>query len=76
MPQSTLTDAQREALLTGVMTSAEIAQRYHMAPESVTRSIALGYIRARRSGRVWLLLTADCDRRWGYRLTLEGAAHE
>lgn len=73
MPQSTLTTDQREALLGSVITSQEAAARYGLAASTIVTTIRLGYIPARHSGRVWLLLVTDCDRRWGHRLEEDSA---
>ena len=48
-----------------MMTTAEIAEAYHLSDRTVREAIEKGWIKARKSGSVWLIRRQDAEARWG-----------
>ena len=47
-----------------LMTTAEIAEAYHISDRTVREAIDKGWIKARKSGGTWLIRRLDAERRW------------
>lgn len=53
--------------MTEEMTVAEVAETYGIQPGTVRRSVQMGWIPARKSGKTVLIRRADAEARWGKR---------
>jgi len=58
-------DGARHLLKDCDMTVEEVAKTYGIQPGTVRRTIHKGWIKARKSGKSWLIKLSDAQNRWG-----------
>ena len=61
-------DGSRHLLRDCDMTVEEVAKTYNIQPGTVRRTISKGWIKARKSGKTWLIKLSDVEKRWGHKL--------
>jgi hypothetical protein len=59
----------QSSVLPQVITANEAAKLYNRDMSTIRRACINGWIPARKSGRVWLMLRSDAESRWGQSCT-------
>lgn len=58
-------DARVSHLVGEDMTVEEVAKTYNIQPGTVRRTIHMGWLKARKSGKSWLIRRFEAEQRWG-----------